>query len=261
MITESPSIDHIDGPNNLAIYHRGPDLSKGALPAVFYFALEGRQSLIQDPFCQPISFLEQSPIRCFSFTLPFHGEENEKKRAMHLWTEAFEQGSNFFETFLQQAVENIDYLINCNLVENYGLAACGLSRGGFVACHLAARHSALQTILAFAPMTQFGILTDYKNKIAPPIVPALSIEHLAEQLCMKTIRFYIGNRDQRVGTNACYCCIETLVETAYQNGQRAAPIELMITPSIGHKGHGTAPHIFHEGAKWLKMKLTPSKHP
>jgi hypothetical protein len=80
----------------------------------------------------------------------------------------------------------------------------------------------------------------------------------ADKLSQKILRFYIGNRDIRVGTKECFDLLQRATHTAYETGIRSPPIEMIMTPSIGYKGHGTAPQSFQEGAEWLHQKLLKS---
>ena len=49
--------------------------------------------------------------------------------------------------------------------------------------------------------------------------------------------------------------VRKLTDDAFESGIRSAPIEMIITPSIGYQGHGTSTHVFEEGAEWLKERL------
>jgi esterase FrsA len=131
----------------------------------------------------------------------------------------------------------------------------GLSRGVFVACHVASRLSYLRTILGFAPLTRLGVAREMREIASNPADKNTDLIHLSPLLFDRTIRFYIGNHDTRVGTGECYHFIQSVVEQAFQNQIRSPQIELFITPSIGHMGHGTSKEIFHAGADWLTQKL------
>lgn len=243
-------MDHnevLESPVGLPIYMRGPPSSEGPLPAFFYFALSGEESLNLDPYNQPVAFLKGSPIRCFSFTLPFHGNGYDNQHAIDLWEQEFSSHPQFLEVFFQNCLKNIDYLATHHLLLEDKMAIGGLSRGGFIAAHLAAKDARLKYILGFAPMTQFP--RHQKES-------TLSLHQIVPSLANKQVRFYIGNRDLSVGTNACYHFIHQLTEISYHAGHRSPPIELIITPSVGYKGHGTLPPIFEAGTKWIKDKLT-----
>lgn len=228
----------------------GPALEKGPLPAVFYFALSAKDSLHLDPFSQPAVFLSKYCLRIFSFTLP--GHHLPAVEALYDWAKEIKKGRDVISEFSKKVVEAIEKLIAQNVIEKGKVSAMGLSRGGFIACHIAAKTPLVSTILGFAPLTRLDYAKEFKDIDASPF----NLSHLSSQLCNRTLRFYIGNRDLRVGTDHCFQFISTLVEDSYQKNIRSAPIELIISPSIGHQGHGTSFQTFSHGAHWLAHLLT-----
>ncbi len=218
---------------------KGPPFSEGIMPAVFYFALSAEESLSLDPYNQPVKMLEEKRVRIFSATLPFHGPEWDNKEAMKHWAE----NPNSLIPFINETHKEILELIIKGVIDPGRMAAMGLSRGAFAAAHLAAKEPRIDTLLGFAPL----ISLDKEH--------ALSLENIAATLIGKNVRFYIGNRDQRVGTDQCFSFIHHLADLSYHAGYRSPPVELIISPSIGHKGHGTAPQIFQDGINWLTNKL------
>jgi len=249
-------VEKIETPFGLEVFHEGPPLGPEPLPAFFYFALAGDESLSLDPFCQPIDHLHGTDIHCFSFTLPFHGPGFSNKEAPRLWAQAFLKEDPFFQTFIENSVKTIGFLIDKGYIDASKLAVGGVSRGGFAACHLAAAEPRLGTVICFAPLTQLTLMDEFQENIMTPFTESLAIEKITERLVGRQIRFYIGNRDTRVGTSFCYSLVEKLTEANYHQGYRSPPVELIISPSIGNKGHGTAPYTFVSGAEWIKLKLT-----
>lgn len=252
---EKVQVHEIPSKTSLKIYTSGPDLYLGPLPSFFYFALSGEDSLILDPFNQPTTFLGDSPIRRFSFTLPFHGGELSNTEAIGKWGEELLKGHDVITPFIDAAVETIDDLILDGFVDADHLAVGGLSRGGFIATHIAARDDRVRTILGFAPLTKIGWMHEWRHTERADFAKSFDLVNLTDKLVGRDVRFYIGNRDMRVGTSACYEFIEKLSDISYAKGHRSPPIELMISPSVGYRGHGTLPHTFEEGANWLRGKL------
>lgn len=245
----------LKGPNDLDIYYAGPGLTKGPLPALFYFALSAEESLTLDPFNQPVAFLAGLPVNVFSFTLPGHGPGFVNTQAMAAWAHEISIGNDIVNAFIEKAVANIDFLIDEGYIDAGHMAAGGLSRGGFMAAHLAARDERIKSILGFAPLINFNTLEEFQNLLHLPIVKKLDLFNFVDALADRQLRFYIGNRDIRVGTRHCFDFIEALTEKAFENGIRSPAIEMIISPSIGHKGHGTPQPTFQNGIEWLKQKL------
>jgi dienelactone hydrolase len=247
-----PNLLH--SPHSSPIYYQGHDLQMGAQPAVFYFALSAQMSLFEDPFNQPVLKLIQKGIRVFSWDLPFHEPGQNPREAMRHWAHEFIHRPAFISDFLDLCQNNINYLIEQQIIDTHRMAVAGLSRGGFIATHLAARDSRIKTLLGFAPLTQPQPLEELQSYDAQ-LFEKIALTSLVDRLIHTRLRFYIGNHDTRVSTDACYSFIQTLTKAVYHAGIHSPAVELMIYPSIGYKGHGTPPSIFYDGADWLTQQL------
>jgi len=219
----------------------GPPLEEGPFPTLIYFALSAEDSLQCDPFNQPVQFLEGLPLRIFSITLPGHENNLPPENALNIWEERMRKGDPVIPPFIDSVQEILESLQPHILDKR--LAVAGLSRGAYIACHVAAVCPNISTILGFAPLTQFRVARH------------LDLETLIPHLYNRAIRFYIGNHDTRVGTEHAFSFISKLAAEAHKNRIRSSPIELLIGPSIGYKGHGTSPEIFKAGAEWIKGAL------
>lgn len=239
--------------NGTSIYFQGPGLETGIQPAVLYFALSAHMSLFVDPFNQPVLHLSHQGIRVFSWDLPFHEADQDPNEALLKWGREFSKRPSFISDFISLCQENIHFLIQQGLVNIHSLAVAGLSRGGFIATHLAARDPRIKTVVGFAPLTHPQPFQETKSH--SEFLASISLAALVNHLVHTHLLFFIGNRDMRVGTDACYHFIRALTEAAFAQGVRSPKVELIIYPSIGHKGHGTPSVIFHQGADWIKQQL------
>lgn len=223
----------------------GPSLDKGCLPAVFYFALSAQESLHLAPINQPAQDLAHPNRRIFSMTLPGHQGKNPNE-AIAFWTDQFHQGIDPISPFVDTVIETIEQFISKGIIDKNNLFLMGLSRGAFIACHVAAKipHPP-KGILGFAPLTQLDRISN------TPMAASLNLSHLVSPLSKIKTRFYIGNHDLRVGTRHAFHFIESLAQHAYQKGRLSCPAELIISPSVGKDGHGTPPEIFRSGTDWL----------
>lgn len=249
------SIDVIDVSKQIKVYHRGPPLNKGPLPSVFYFSLSGEESLNLDPFNQPAVFLSKQNLRVFSLTLPGHLGEFPHKYAIKEWAEKIALGKNIFTEFIEVCVYALDFLINKQYINSKHIGVAGLSRGAYIATQFAAKEERIGTILGFAPLTGLETMKDFESIIDLSLVKFLSLENFIPDLIGKTLRFYIGNYDTLVSTSRCFSFIHSLTEKSYQQKHQFTPVELIIYPSIGHKGHGTPREIFQDGSAWLTQNL------
>lgn len=236
----------------MEVYHQGPSLSAGALPTFIYFALSGEESLTLEPINRPAVNFKGENVRVISVTLPYHGDGFDPIHAMHAWAEEFEKSGEFMQAFLDKALKMIDLLLASGVVDESKLAVGGLSRGGFIACQVAAREPRIGSVVGFSPLTKFAWSESFKNLQNHDHSVPFDLINLTPQLMRHPIRFYIGNRDVRVGTRPAYEFIEALANYAYEHGIRSPSAELTLFPSIGHKGHGTPPDIFDLGTEWIK---------
>lgn len=248
----------LTNPHGNPIVYQGPGPEVGPLPALFYFALSGEESLKLHPYNSPAPLLEEEPVRVFSMTIPGHEPGLDKFHAMQYWADHMD--NYVLENFFNEVEFAIDWLIQEEYIDPEHIAVGGLSRGGFVATHVAAKQKRIKTILGFAPLTQLGILKEFASAELPTHVKmraqALDLEQIVDNLThIHHLRFYIGNRDDRVSTDACYSFIRKLANKGHEVRAKHLNAELYIVHSIGHKGHGTAPHTFNEGTEWVKNIL------
>jgi hypothetical protein len=228
----------------------GPPLDTGPLPAVFYFSLSAHDSLHLDPYNQPAIYLSSPDLRIFSVSLPGH-DTLPPTQALRFWADEILHGRDVISAFVQEVVSYIRHLIDQQVVLPEKIGVMGLSRGVFIASHVAAHLPEIKHILGFAPLSRLSTVQEFQDLD----VDRWNLTHLAEKIYNRNVRCYIGNRDVRVGTGACCDFISALANTAFEQKISSSPIELIIGPSHGHKGHGTSPAIFRQGAAWLEKKL------
>ncbi len=237
---------------DVALYHTGPALDHGPLPSLFYFSLSGPDSLCLDPFNQPIQFLQGKMIRVFSMTLPGHEAGLPAAGAMKIWADDFAKGRNCIGEFLDSAQLAVDFAIKERFVDPSKLAVAGLSRGAFIAAHLAAQDARFRHVLGFAPLTRLCKIKEFASLQENRLAHSLDLSHLGEKLSDRHLRLYIGNDDTRVGTRDCF---DFAMSVIHQKKGRTAQVELIMYPSIGQGGHGTPPDIFKQGADWVASHL------
>lgn len=242
-------------PSGLTAHYTGPDLTEGLAPTFLYFALAGDESLNLDPYNQVVAFLSGSPIRSWSMTIPGHGPGFDKTQAVYYFADQVSKGVDLFNPFFDQVQELISYGIEQGLMEEGNIVIGGLSRGGFVGSLIAARDPRISHVLAFAPVTSLKVLQAFHEMREHPIVQSLDLHSKIPQLIGRPLRYYIGNRDQRVSTDVCFDFVRKLTNASFEAGVRTPPVELIVGPSIGHMGHGTPPHVFHSGADWVREAL------
>lgn len=235
--------------SDIQLEYLGPSADLGPLPAVFYFALSAKDSLALDPYNQPAVYLSPFPLRIFSMTLPYHKENLPPKKGLTEWATAMQKGEDVLGMYFKKIQKAIDLLLHQELILPNKIATMGLSRGAFIAAHVAANNPTIPYWLGFSPLTKLSFLEGFSGLAQWDLI------HIIDSLSDKKIRCYIGNRDLKVGTRNCFDLIESLAQASYQKRCLSPPMELLILPSIGHHGHGTAKETFHQGAKWIAKQL------
>lgn len=247
-------IDWLSLTPEIDVAHIGPPLDKGRLPAIIYLALSAEESLALDPYNQPALFLANKGIRIFSLNLPAHGPELNALDAIGVWASEFAAGRDPLTPFIESVSFVIDALIEKGLVIREKIGLIGLSRGGLLALHTMARSPAVHSTVCFASMINLKGAREFQG-VHAPLADELDLKPISERLIDKPIRFYMGNRDTRVGTRTCFDFVSHLVDLSFEKGVRSPPVELLLNPSIGHMGHGTSKETFVSGATWLAKNL------
>ncbi len=240
----------------LPLFYIGRDLAldlEENLPCIIYLALSAEESLSKTPFNQPVNFFLSHSVRVFSVDLPFHGNDLLATEGMKKWADEFSTGNNILASFLNDLETSLKLLFKA--IAPSKIAIMGLSRGGFLASHIAARMPEISSLLCYAPLTQISQCLEFTHLKDSSLIQSLNISALTADLYQKKIKVYIGNRDLRVGTDLCYTWLNTLIDEAFLHGIRSPQIELVLKPSIGYLGHGTSKETFEEGALWLAQKL------
>lgn len=254
-MTKPLSIQTLTFQPGLQVAYTGPHLSSGPLPALFYFSLSAEDSLLLDPFNQPVVYLAHLPLRIFSLTLPGHEDQLPATEALHVWARELAKGHPVIAEFIAKVKLAIDFLLQQQALVVDKIAVAGLSRGAFIALHAAAEIPYFRWILGFSPLTQLAFAKEFQNISHLPFVHLLSAEHVIHKIYDRTLRFYIGNLDTRVSTRLCFDFIEKLATAAFKHHIRSPQVELIISPSIGRFGHGTPKKVFHAGAQWIAEQL------
>jgi hypothetical protein len=250
----------LKSPEDQSIYFLGKGFEEGPLPAFFYFSLSGEESLILHPYAQPAQILKELPLRIFSFTLPGHNKPQDKFHAIEFWAQQMALGNPIIDDFIEDVLRSIEWLIAIHLVDPLYMVTGGLSRGAFTATLLSMREKRMKALLGFAPLISLEEVEEFKKprnstSLKDQLQKLNLAAHIEELFHLKGLRFYIGNRDTRVNTDACYTFVREFTEKAYTQKNRQTQCELILYPSIGFKGHGTPSEIFLEGSLWLKKYL------
>ncbi|MCB1149740.1 MAG: hypothetical protein KDK48_06190, partial [Chlamydiia bacterium] len=138
----------------LVAYFAGPELSEGPLPTLVYFGASGEETLEEHPFNYPVAPFLSLGGRVLSFDLPYHHKGADKKEAIQQWVLELQHGRDVITPYVSQVENALHELARAGWITEDKIVFCGLSRGGFVAGHLAARFAGARALLGFAPVTK-----------------------------------------------------------------------------------------------------------
>jgi esterase FrsA len=101
----------------------------------------------------------------------------------------------------------IDFLIATKQSDPTAIFAVGISRGGFLALHLAAVDHRVRGVVAMMPVTDLRALLEFRNVVAPERYLLTSV---AGQLSRTPLYVRIAEQDGRVSTEACQQFVNTV---------------------------------------------------
>ncbi|MDA0833908.1 MAG: prolyl oligopeptidase family serine peptidase [Planctomycetota bacterium] len=200
---------------------------------------------------------------CVSLDVPCHGSDvrpGETPGGLVGWKDRIVNGENLVKSFTNNVSSVLDYLIKEKFSDPEHVAISGTSRGGFMAFHAGAADERVKQVIAFAPVTNLGALTEFKGTETDERVQAHSTIHLADKLVGKPLWIVIGNDDNRVSTDDCLATGREIIKQS-KGKLNPVPVEIRLVGTTDHRLHAVptpqfgqlcAPH--EEAAKWLLLQ-------
>lgn len=181
---------------------------------------------------------------CVSIDLPCHGTQQHKGETGGLngWRERVEKGEDFVDGFNNRLAGVLEFLIEQGYSDPKQIAACGTSRGGFLALHFAASDPRVGCVAAFAPVTDLAMLSEFQGIESRELTQQLSLENHAASFEKRPVWIVIGDQDQRVSTDSA-------IHLARQITAANGVVELhVISEPRGHTTPNGSPEM---AAKWM----------
>jgi len=233
------------------------DKGKAPAPTLFVFAvgLEDMKSHLY--FTEVGRRLAKHGFLYVALDPPCHGEDVKPGEPPQLsgWANRLRQGDKVIETFTSRASAVLDHLVKEGYSDPEKVAACGVSRGGFLAFQFAAAEPRVKAAVGFAPVTNLLALSEFKGMEKHEATKALALVNVAPKLAGRGIWISIGNHDERVSTDDAIAFSRKVVAAslAKQKGPtQAVPVEIQVGGSLGHADLDGS----HErAAAWLMQQL------
>ncbi|MBS0662981.1 MAG: alpha/beta fold hydrolase [Verrucomicrobia bacterium] len=210
-------------------------------PAPTLFVLQGTLDVARaEPIYTEIArLLAKHGYMSVLLDAPGHGEDHRPNEPTELnsWRERLDHGEDFVASFTARARAVLDYLVKERYADPSRVAACGTSRGGFLAFQLAAAEPRIRCIGGISPVTDLRALREFDHAQRPAAADALALIRVVPQLAGRPAWISIGNNDHRVSTEAAIAFSRALVHagaTKVKDGD-PVPVELIVNTSPGHR--------------------------
>jgi dienelactone hydrolase len=227
-----------------------------ARPAPTLIILSGvaHDTLAKPSFLQAGRTLAPKGYLCVSIDLPCHGtQETKGKKGLSGWGVRAAANDDFVAEFNVRMSKVLDHLIAQGWSDPNKIAVCGTSRGGFLAMRFAAHDKRVKCAAGYSPVTDLRKLSEFRNAASIPGVDAMSLQSHVSALVGKPIFIVIGDRDDRVSTDAAVAFARALSEAAIKANVPSG-IELHVV-SEPRANHTTPSGADKWSARWIYRVL------
>lgn len=223
-------------------------------PTLLIFASDIHGTLGDPYYRQCGDALAEQGYLCVSLDLPGHGTDQRdgEPGALETWRTRSDAGEDFITPFTARVRAVLDHLIETGASDPARIAACGTSRGGFMALQVAASDPRIRATAAFAPVTNLMALREFGGAQNTDHVASLSLLANAEKFAGRAVWVIIGDRDDRVSTDDAIAFARRATAESLEKTETADVTLLVIPEPKGHTTPQGAPEL---AAAWIAEKL------
>ena len=198
------------------------------------FAGSRHSALHEAPQDIPARLWAEAGLPVASFDLPCHGGRVEGYgEGISGLCAAFLAGDDPFLHFVADGQALIDALLEMGLGGG-GIALAGVSRAAYCVLRLAVADVRVDAVAALAPVTDWRRLTEFAAVRQRADVAGLALQALAPALAGRALFLAIGNRDRRVGTDACVALAQHIYAAEAEDAQTQSRLRLHVVDAPDH---------------------------
>lgn len=248
--TSAPAVQHLTTPDGIeyGLWNATPETK--ATPTLFVLASTIDATLGSAYFRQCGNQLAEHGWACVTIDLPCHGKQAIEGEPAGLsgWSHRLAKNEDVVAECNDRLSKVLKHLIQTGVTDPEHIAACGTSRGGFLAIHFAAHDKRVKCVAAFAPVTEPAVVNEFVANADHPLVKQVSLENQADRLAGRPVWVVIGDQDERVGTDRAIAFKQS-VTAASQMKKLDDRIELHVMPEP--RGHTTPKGSAECAAAWI----------
>jgi len=229
-------------------------LTGSPAPTLFILANSIEGTLGDPYFRQSGNQLAEQGYLCVTIDTPGHGEQHryDEPEGLAGWRYRTDHDENLVTETNRRLSEVLDFLIATGRTDPARVAACGTSRGGFLALQFTASDPRVKCVAAFAPVTELLALREFNGAEDNALVKSLSVINQAGKLADRPVWIIIGDRDERVGTDHAITLARQITASALTRGLNPS-VELHVLPEP--KGHTTPQGAPELAAVWIAHQV------
>ena len=191
---------------------------------------------------------------CISINLPCHGDQRVASEPEGLpgWSQRAARNSDFVSEFNNRLSKVLDHLVKQGVSDPKKIAACGTSRGGFLALHAAIHDPRVKCVAGFAPVTDLSVLREFKSTSECQLVKELNLINRAKDLAGRKVWIVIGDQDKRVGTDHA---VRLAREISRESRKLKLPSRVTLHVLPEPRGHTIPDEADRMAADWIFQQI------
>ncbi len=171
------------------------------------------------------------------------------------WRQRLDNGEDFVAPFVAHCRGVLDYLVREKLADPDRVGAIGISRGGFLAIHLAAAEPRIRCVVGLSPVVDVMVLREFNGTPRTDLAAQLSLAAAIPRLVGRPLWISISNNDERVGADRVIAFSRARVAASIggRAGNPIVPVELVVGPAVsaGGSGHYSVQEADALAANWI----------